>query len=461
MRTKSGDYVQTRHVGAVLRNDGGRPSLIGGIIINEGVMENVDSVTILPNHYAFFNNLPELMRAGGKNVILLVGINKMDQINESLGYSHGNRVLQQVSWVIQEEVGGKGDVYRKEGAKFAVVSKELSEHEMTVVYRRIRQKLLTQIRVDDTRHTLTINGGLISFEGFGMDPRTLQSCLSYAYNESKTRKRGSLVNFDGNAKRGDRTALKMLDDIRRDLINEKRGFFVEFQPLLLSGKDSVSGFEALVRWKSDEWGVVHPDDFIHVLEDDIAFGELGDWIFENALAQGKRLLEIDPEIKIGINISPIQVRDEFFVDGLKQILRRTDFPAENLCLEFTRDCRLLDSSILCDTALALHSNGINISLDDYGTGYDSLDFLKILSADFVKFDRKFTQNLSESGEDRLALKHLTALASVYDTNVCIKGIEDAETEEIVREYPIRSVQGDFFSKPLPIDDAVEFLRGRI
>lgn len=457
VRTKTGDYTLFRFTGAVLRNAEGNPSLIGGMIVNEGMQENIDPVTILPNHYAFFNNLPELMKTNDRHVILLIGINRMNTINETLGYSHGNRVLQQISWAIQEAVKENGTVYRKEGAKFAIVSSTLDEHEMTVIYRRIRQKLLTAIRVDDTRHNLTINGGMISFKGFQLDPRTLQSCLAYAYNESKIKKHGSLVNFDGNARRDDKSVLKMLDTIRTDLINDCTGFFLEYQPVLNADEKSPVGVEALVRWKNDEYGTVFPDDFMHIMEEDIVFEELGDWILRTALTDGKKLLEQFPDLKMGVNISPTQLGDEFFVESLQQILKRTGFPAKNLCLEFTKDCRLLDAAHLSDVVMALHTLDIKIIIDDYGSGYDSLDFLKMLSADYVKFDRKFVSHLEESEQDRLVLHHLSELATVYNTHICVKGIENQATADIVRNYAIRSVQGNWYSKPLGIAELADFL----
>lgn len=458
VRTTKGDYILFRFIGAVLRDEDGNPSMIGGMTINEGMQEKVDPITVLPNHYAFFSDLPELMRTNEKNIVLLIGINRMTSINESLGYSHGNRVLQQVSWVIQETVKENGTVYRKEGAKFAIVSNKLDEHEMTVIYRKIRQKLLTSIRVDDTRHNLTINGGMISFQGFQLDPRTLQSCLTYAYNESKIKKHGSLVNFDGNTKRDDKTVIQMLNTLRTDLISDCTGFYLEYQPVLTSLENTPVGVEALIRWKHDDYGIVLPDEFMHIIEEDVAFEELGDWILRTALTDGKKLLEKFPDIKMGINISPTQLSDEYFVESLQQLLKRTGFPAKNLCLEFTKDCRMLDPAHICDVALALHTLDIKIIIDDYGSGFESLDFLKMLSADYVKFDRKFIQNLESSEQDRLVLQHLSELATVYNTNICVKGIENKATADIIKNYPIRSVQGNFFAVPQGIDEAIAFLK---
>lgn len=461
VRTKTGDYMLFRFIGAVLRNMGGNPSLIGGMIVNEGMQENIDPVTILPNHYAFFKNLPELMKTSDTHIILLIGINRMNSINETLGYSHGNRVLQQISWVIQEVVKDRGTVYRKEGAKFAIVSSRMDEHEMTVVYRQIRQRLLTSIRMDENSYNLTINGGMISFRGFQHDPRTLQSCLAYAYRESKIKRHGSLVNFDGNARHGDKSVLQMLNTIRTDLINDCAGFYLEYQPVFSVGADKVVGVEALIRWKNDEYGVVFPNEFMPVLEEDIVFEEIGDWILLTALTDGKKLLERFPELKVGVNISPAQIGDEYFVDSLQQILRKTGFPARSLCLEFTKDCRLLDSSKLCDVVLVLRTLGIKIIIDDYGSGYDSLDFLKMFSADYVKFDRKFVQNLEESEKNRLVLRHLSELATVYDTHICVKGIETQAAADIVRDYAVQSVQGNLYSKPMSIDDVTRFIEGRL
>ena len=116
VRLKTGEYSSFRVIGSVLRNDAGAPSLIGGVMINQGLTENTDPITVLPNKYAFYEDLNALMAHDGKAVVLLLGVSKLSRINEGHGYSYGNRVLQEIAWLVQETLGQRGKVYRMDAA---------------------------------------------------------------------------------------------------------------------------------------------------------------------------------------------------------------------------------------------------------------------------------------------------------------------------------------------------------
>ena len=134
----SGEYVSFRAIGAVIRDDEGKPSLIGGIMVNQGLTENTDPVTVLPNRNIYTDDLSKLMKEGKRCFSLEVGIGKMSEINKLHGYTFGNRVLQETAWLIQETVKDRGTVYRMDDAKFAVLSDKLTRDETAAVYLRSR-----------------------------------------------------------------------------------------------------------------------------------------------------------------------------------------------------------------------------------------------------------------------------------------------------------------------------------
>lgn len=301
VRTREGAYSMFRAVGAVLRNGEGKSSMIGGVLVNEGLMESTDPVTILRNQYGFFNDLSDLLREDKKVVVLLTGVNRLSYINEVHGYSYGNRVLQQVGWLIQESAGQRGRVYRMDGATFAFVTDRMEQRETSALYDSIRRKLQSGIRVNAARHSLSSNGALIALRGTRMDARAVYACLRFAYQESRVRRHGELVDFNGRSDSQAREALEMINEMR---------------------------------------------------------------------------------------------------------------------------------------------------------GCASIDFLKELSPDVVKFDFTLVKEIEKNEADRLALGYLSEMAALY-SNVCVKGVETEGMRDILKQYPVRSMQGYLYSRPLSFQQLIQ------
>lgn len=454
VRTKSGEYYNIRSVGSVLRSGEGVPNLIGGILINQGLTENTDPITVLRNKAGLMEDLKARIAAEDPAVTLLLGIGQLGDINRTYGYSYGNRVLQEVAWLIQETVAGRGTVYRAGNATFAFMADGLSREQVAAIYDSIRLKLQRGIHVYGVRNILRASGGMISAQGGRMDAETLYSCLRYAYMESKQRRRGDLVDFNGAANYDVREALERINTIRDCIVEGCRGFSMRYQPVVHARSEKLLGVEALVRWEGEPYGVVEPKEFLPVLEQDFVFEELGYWILHQAVTDGKRFLEKDPDLIVSINISSAQLEDEYFIDSVSQTLEETGFPAKNLCFEITKDCRLLDLDSLRKVVNALHERGVRIVIDDFGAGFESIAFLKRLEVDYIKFDRALVEGIETSGPDRLTMKYLALLADVRGTQVLAKGVETAGEHTILRDFTVRGMQGRFFSEPLPPDAVI-------
>lgn len=452
VRLKTGEYSSFRVIGSVLRNGEGAPSLIGGVMINQGLTENTDPITVLPNKYAFYEALNGIMQRAGKAVALLLGVNKLSRINENHGYSYGNRVLQEVAWLVQETLGERGKVYRMDAATFAILSETLSRAELAAIYDSIRLRLQRGIRVEGNRHNLMANGGMISVQGVQMDPVTIYSCLSYAYRESKQHKHGELVDFNGSVKYDVNESLEMVNVIRDCIVDGCKGFSLNYQPVIDMQTGSIVGAEALVRWSGEPYGLVEPNEFIPILERDFVFEELGAWILRRAMEDGKRFLERSPEFLLGVNVSASQVEDEYFIDSVLELLEETDFPAAKLSLEITKGCRLLEFERLQEVVQQLHKHGIRVGIDDFGTGFESIGFLKRFAADYIKFDRSLVADIEQDAADRETMEYLAKCAAVRGTHVIAKGVETSGMRDILRRYAIGSMQGNLYAAPIPAEE---------
>ncbi|MBR6888358.1 MAG: EAL domain-containing protein [Selenomonadaceae bacterium] len=451
---KDGSYAVVRYAGSTIFDAEDKPIVIGGILINEGVTAVTDPVTLLRNQYGFFRDLVAAIELKRNCVIVLCGINRMNGINEEHGYSFGNSVLQQAAWLLQDVVGQEGTVYRMEGAKFAFLTESLSPEELAVKYEKIRRAALAGLPVENVRQVLSINGGMIHFDGGKYDERTVQACLNFAYNESKFYHNGKLVNYNGAIGMNTHESLELVAEVRNDILMDCKNFSLRYQPVFNAETEKLVAIEALLCWHSERFGDVPPSAYVPVLERDFLFEELGYWILRRAMEDGLKLLKIKPDLVLNVNISPAQIVDDFLFGEIDKISKSVGFPLKHLCFELTQSCRLIEPDILRRIVHALKRKGILCLIDDFGSGVASIDFLRDLAPNFIKLEREYILNINKPGNLQI-VRHLSELATELGTKVCLKGVEDAQIREIIKDFPIVNVQGHYYSEAITLDEIVE------
>ena len=451
-RLKDGTYATLRYMGAGIGGDG-KPELVGGIIINEGLTESTDPVTFLRNRYGFFRDLSAAIELKRTCVAMLCGINRMNQINEEHGYAFGNSVLQQTGWLLQEAVGQEGTVYRMDGAKFAFLTESLSPEEVAVKYEKLRRAAQAGLPVENVRQVLSINGGMIRFDGGNYDERTLHSCLNFAYQESKFYHNGKLVNYNGAIGMNTHESLELLAEVRDNILMDCENFSLRYQPVLDAKTEQLTSMEALLCWHSPRFGDVPPSAYVPVLERDYLFEELGYWILRRAMEDGHKLLERKPDMMLNVNISPAQIVDDFLFEEIDKISTSTGFPLNHLCFELTQSCRLIEPDILRRIVRALKRKGVLCLIDDFGSGVASIDFLRDLAPNFIKLEKDYITNMNDAGNLQI-VRHLSELASELGTKVCLKGIENAEIRDTVKKFPITNMQGHYYSEAITLDEVI-------
>jgi len=453
-RLKDGSYAVVRYVGATVFGADGKPEIIGGIMINEGISAVTDPVTLLRNQYGFFRDLIAAGELKRNCVVVLCGINRMNSINEEHGYAFGNSVLQQAAWLLQEVVGQEGTVYRMEGAKFAFLSETLSPEEVAVKYEKIRRAALAGLPVENVRQVLSINGGMIHFGGGTYDERTIHAALNFVYNESKFYHNGKLINYNGAIGMNTHESLELIAQVRDDILMDCQNFSLRYQPVFNAATEKLTAIEALLCWHSDRFGDVAPSAYVPVLERDFLFEELGYWILRRAMEDGLKLLEKKPDLMLNVNISPAQIVDDFLFEEIDKISNFVGFPLKNLCFELTQSCRLIEPDILRRIVRALKRKGILCLIDDFGSGVASIDFLRDLAPNFIKLERDYITHINDAGNLQI-VRHLSELASELGTKVCIKGVEDATIRDKIKTFPVTNVQGNFYSEAIGLDEIIE------
>lgn len=451
VKNAEGSYVVCTCKGVVVRDAEGNPAIFAGVIRNHGLHGEIDAVTGLRNQYGLFEELRANMREHQTCNVLMLGISRFSEINNVYGYAVGNRVLQTLARSLEKTMGADGKVYRMDGARFALLSTKLSEEEFAQRYRERKADLVSGFLVDGERHCLVTNGGMLTIDSFDVGDQAVYACLNYAYDESKDRQQGELVIFHNTVNRESRKTLEMVHVIRDCIVDNCRGFYLCYQPIMNAETEKLSGMEALIRWKDDTFGEVPPNDFIPIVEKDMLFPRLGDWILRTAMLDGIKFLERYPDFVMNVNLSYAQMEKADFSRTVLEILEETGFPPQNLCLEITERCRLLDLDMLRSIISELRSHGIRFALDDFGTGYSSISILRELPVDVVKIDREFVKDIERDTHSMATIEHISGLASVYGSDVCAEGIESAAMREHLRRFSVSSLQGYYYSKPVPFD----------
>ena len=454
-RTKDGKYIVCTCRGVVIRNEHGEPDYFGGTIRNNDTLSYFDDISNFRSLYGFLEDLQSAQWKGDDIQIMLIGINEFSRLNDIYGYTFGNRVLQEFSKMIDTEAHGMGEWYRMDGTKFAIVCKKASVDDLKNLYKRIQYNSIHDFMVDGNRVVLSFVAGAINLDSLDVSSETVYSCLRFAYYESKNNHLGELFVLKNNVSDDKRFAIERINVIRNSIVNNCEGFFLCYQPIVDATSEKIIGAEALIRWKNDEYGVVPPVQFVDVLEQDNLFPELGKWILRTALVDAKKFLARYPGFIVNVNLSYTQLEKSDFVEDVLAIIEDVNFPPQNLCLEITERCRLLDMGLLKDIFMRLRKHGIKVALDDFGTGFSSIGVLRELPVTTVKIDRSFVMNIEKNNSDQNTVRFISELADSFSSSVTAEGIETPEMREFLLRFKIKSLQGFYYSKPLPMDEFMD------
>jgi len=455
-RRVTGEYDVCTCRGIVIRDSSGEPDYFAGTIRNHGIQGHIDTLTGFRNQYGFFEDLDSFIKRNTAVNVTLFGISRFSEINEMYGYQFGNRVLQRYSRSVFERVGSNGRIYRIDGTKFAVISNSLSIADLRERYNRFRTFLHEGFEVDGRKILLELHGGILRVENYDIDSQTVYACLNFADEESKVRHQGELVAFRSGLNDESQQQLEKLHEIRASIMHDFEGFYLLYQPVVDAETERLIGAESLLRWKNDRFGMVPPDQFIPVLESDPLFPDLGEWILRESVLAAKQFLDIYPGFVVNVNLSYSQLEKPDFTDRVFRILDEVGYPPENLCVEMTERCRLLDTRLLKNVIVSLKARGVKAALDDFGTGFSTVGIVREIPFDTIKIDRSFVMKIEEREVDRKLVRSIVDLAAIFGAKVCVEGIETSGMRDILRSFHVKSFQGYYYAKPLPPEQIPEW-----
>ena len=451
---KNGNYVMCTCRGTVSRGENGEPDLFAGTILNHGITELVDATTNLYNVYSFLQAIRK--RNGEKWLIMQIGINRFSIVNDVYGYAFGDCVLKRFADNLTSITKDIGTVYRMDGAKFAIIFPDASL-DVEEIYARIQQVTKNEMMIDGNHIPLTVSCGVVKTDHADTGEYTIQASASYALDKSKHTKHGELVFFQDEFQEYSRTTLELLDIMRQSVVEGCKGFYMCYQPVVEADARKIIGMEALLRWNREPYGEVPPGRFIPWLENDPCFFELGNWILEQALTEGKHIIKDNPDFVINVNVSATQLERRKFRESVMGILQKTGFPAKNLCLELTERCRAMDKEYLKGEIHFLRSNGIKVALDDFGTGQSSLELLCEFPFDLLKIDRGFVRDIEMNRAAQVVVDSIVQCANGLGMQVCLEGVENEQLRDFIRQYGAHSHQGYLYSRPIRMEQFMELM----
>lgn len=445
---KNGNYVVCTCSGVVIEDEAGNPEFFAGTITNRGTIENIDPTTNLYNLYEFLNALRLLRERGKKYRVLLVGFKHFSDVNDLYGYSFGNEAMKLFVSIMQNDLMDKGKIFRMDGTRFAVLTTELRVDDLKNYYLRLQEKAKNHLTVQENNVSLALCGGLVVVEDCQISEHAIHAAARYALNVSKNERHGELWIVENDDVDKNKKTVELINVLRSSIIEECRGFYLCYQPVVSPQTGKMTGAEALLRWNREPYGEISPGQFIPWLEKDSAFFDLGNYVLRQAMLDGKEFLKDHPDMIINVNLSYAQLERSEFRNALVGFLLSTGFPPEHLCLELTERCRLLDMNFLRNEIIFLKSYGIKIALDDFGTGFSSLNLLRELPIDYIKIDRGFVSEIENNKADQSIVKAVMTCARELDIGVCVEGIENERLRDYLQNYPAQGYQGYYYSKPV-------------
>lgn len=419
--------------------------------------DKIDIVTKLPNIYAFMETMHNQVQSKTYSAVIKIGLNRFQRINSIYSYEFGDNVLRAFSKGLQSVVGDGGTIYRMDGTKFAVCLCHAEEADVENFYGQIQQLAHLTIEIEHIPVTLTVSGGALLLNGFDGNEQDILTAVTQALQESKNQYHGDLVLFKDNLEKDVRNRMALMNTITKNIYDGCEGFYLLYQPIVNPATGEVSGAEALLRWNHETYGTVSPAEFIPWIENNPCFQDLGEWILRQAMLDGKKMLEINPDFMLSVNLSYSQLERDDFRQKFITLLNGSEFPVQHICLELTERCYNVDLEFLKEEAAFLKELGAGLVLDDFGTEYSSLKLLCELPIDRLKIDASFIKGITESKTKQIMVDTVVQCAHRLDITVCIEGVEDEELRQFLKQYSVDRDQGYYYAKPMALDNLLEMM----
>ena len=419
-------------------------------------MANHDALTGLANRVLLGERLADQLRQRdpGRFGLICLDLDGFKMVNDTMGHEAGDRLLREVSRRLQRLIGSNALLARTGGDEFAVLKSGGAGVETAeTLARAITAAMSLPIEIDGAQFRLSASLGLAFHPDDGTTAVELIGHADTAMYQAKARGRGRAVHFDPEMDRTQHERSLIERDLRRAL--RERELEVWFQPRFESHSLRISGFEALARWRHPERGFISPTQFIPVAEQCGLISDLGTQVLRDACVFAASL----PDGRIAVNLSPVQFLSDNLPELIRDVLEEHCLLPDRLELEVTEGVLIADEDLALRTLRGLHDQGLHLALDDFGTRFASLSYLRRFPFDRIKIDQSFVRAQEHDGVTRAIVESILTMAVRLRLQVTAEGVETERQLNLLLAQGCPEVQGYFLGRPMPAADARAFYEG--
>lgn len=424
-----------------------------------------DTLTGLPNRKSFYMSLDDLLQHGSRRntdrtwALMFLDLDRFKQINDTLGHDKGDQLLKQVARRLKNCLRETDRLFRLGGDEFTVILTHLS-HDIDVarIAGKIMQALNRPFQINGHEVVTTTSIGVSVFPNDGLDVESLVKSADMAMYAAKENGGNRYRFFTEEMHRIALHRMRMESSLKKALDRDE--LVVLYQPLV-DETERIVGMEALLRWRHPELGLILPADFIHITEETGSIVPIGRWVLQTACREASQLHDKGfSELFLAVNVSAKQIQEPDFEQMVIDILNESGLPPRCLSLEMTESAVIQNPEVCIAKMRRLRAWGISFSIDDFGVGYSSLNYLKRFPIDALKIDRSFICDAINSKGDREIIKTIITMAHNLEIEAVAEGVETRQQKAFLVNHGCNSMQGFLFAHPVPMERLEELLESR-
>jgi diguanylate cyclase (GGDEF)-like protein len=420
-----------------------------------------DSLTGFLNRASFTEHTEEAVRrakrVGWTMAIMFLDLDRFKLINDSLGHDAGDQLLCLTAERIRDTLRESDILFRMGGDEFTILLEDLKIPQQTVeIAQRILDVIAKPIKLKKEEFMISASIGIAVFPRDGEFADYLVKCADTAMYRAKELGGSCFSFFSPEMNQRVENQLKMETALHRAVANSE--FFLQYQPRVCARTQQIMGVEALLRWKHPEWGIMLPCRFISQLEETGLIISVGAWVIKEACRQNKSWQDMGlSPISISVNLSARQFRSGSLLDTVRTALSESGLDPSYLELELTESLLADNTENAIKLMHELKALGIALLIDDFGTGFSSLSYLKRFPIDSLKIDRSFVKDLAENTKDAAIIEAISTLANNLGLGLVGEGVENNNQSRLLRQYGCTKLQGYLFSHPSDADHVAEVI----
>lgn len=426
-------------------------------------MARTDSLSGLANRDSLNEYLTRIIEECKRNenefALLFVDLDNFKDVNDELGHNIGDELLQNISSTIGEVMRKNDFIARVGGDEFIIVlNKYKSLTELTNIIDRIKKYLDSQWLVKTNTINITSSIGVAIFPYNGKDIISLMKNADIAMFEAKKNGKAQYHFFTEELNTKVQETILMDKQMRKALANNE--YELHYQPKVDITTGHIVGAEALIRWINPTKGMIYPDQYIHIAEENGFIVELGEWVLQEAIYQQTAWMKAGLDISISINIGTKQLTDKKFETKFLKLLSESKVDTSKIDLEITEYLFLEHNQNNLEVLNTIRNSGVTISLDDFGTGYSSLSYLKKFPIDNLKIDKSFIDDMYNK-EGLIFIETIIKMGQTLNMKIIAEGVEKKEQLDYLKSINCDIYQGYLCSKPLPVKDFESFYKDHL